>query len=220
MTIICPAEAAVERLNAGVIARVLPAPILDGALGIAPRARRRRKLPDRFMLLFCVLMGFYADTALPHVLRRIIGPQAAGADGATAGALCQARYRLGARPVVALFRAACRPLAIPTTPGAFLFGRRLMALDGTTIELPDTPANVSVFGRRRTPRGTSAWGSGPARPTSAGRVAACCARSARGYCCCGTAASRMWRWSRRLRRAGPTSSAASPPPSRRSWCGR
>jgi len=157
MTIICPAEAAVERLNAGVIARVLPAPILDGALGIAPRARRRRKLPDRFMLLFCVLMGFYADTALPHVLRRIIGPQAAGADGATAGALCQARYRLGARPVVALFRAACRPLAIPTTPGAFLFGRRLMALDGTTIELPDTPANVSVFGRRRTPRGTSAW---------------------------------------------------------------
>ena len=109
------------------------------------------------MLLFCVLMGLYADTALPHVLRRIIGPQAAGAGGATAGALCQARYRLGARPVVALFRAVCRPLATATTPGAFLFGRRLMALDGTTVELPDTPANVSAFGRRRTPRGTGAW---------------------------------------------------------------
>jgi hypothetical protein len=157
MTILCPAEVAVERLNAGVIARVLPTPILDGALGAAPRARRRRKLPDRFMLLFCVLMGLYAGEALPHVLRRILGPGASGLGGATAGALCQARYRLGARPVVALFRAACRPLATAATPGAFLFGRRLMALDGTTIELPDTPANVRAFGRRRTPRGTSAW---------------------------------------------------------------
>ncbi len=157
MTIVCPAQAAVERLNAGVIARVLPAPLLDGALGAAPRVRRRRKLPDRLMLLFCVLMGLYAGEALPHVLRRILGPVAAGPGGATAGALCQARYRLGARPVVALFRAACRPLATPATPGAFLFGRRLMALDGTTVELPDTPANVRTFGRRRTPRGSSAW---------------------------------------------------------------
>jgi hypothetical protein len=157
MTIVCPAQAAVERLNAGVIARVLPTPILDGALRAVPHARRRRKLPDRFMLLFCVLMGLYAGEALPHVLRRILGPVAAGLGGATAGALCQARYRLGARPVVALFRAACRPLATPATPGAFLFGRRLMALDGTTVEVPDTPANVRTFGRRRTPRGSSAW---------------------------------------------------------------
>ena len=140
MTIVCPAQAAVERLNAGVIARVLPTPLLDDALAAAPRARRRcRKLPDRFMLLFCVLMGLYADTALPQVLRRILGPQVAGAAGATAGALCQARYRLGARPVVALFRAACRPLATAATPGAFLFGRRLMALDGATTEDAEFP---------------------------------------------------------------------------------
>jgi hypothetical protein len=157
MAIVCPAEAAVERLNAGVIARVLPVSLLEGALAVAPRVRRCRKLPDRFMLLFCVLMGLYADEALPHALRRILGPAASGRGGATAGALCQARYRLGARPVVALFRAACRPLATAATPGAFLFGRRLMALDGTTVELPDTPANERAFGRRRTPRGTSAW---------------------------------------------------------------
>lgn len=157
MVILCPAQTAVERLNTAGIARLLPVSLLDGALAVAPRRRRCRKLPDRFMLLFCVLMGLYADTALPQVLRRIIGPRAAGGEEATAGALCQARYRLGARPVVALFRAVCRPLATAATPGAFLFGRRLMALDGTTVELPDTPANVRAFGRRRTPRGTSAW---------------------------------------------------------------
>ena len=157
MAIISPAAAAVERLNVDGIGRLLPVSLLDGALAVAPRRRRCRKLPDRFMLLCCVLRGLYADTALPQVLRRIVGPRAAGADAATAGALRQARYRLGARPVAALFRAVCRPLATAATPGAFLFGRRLMALDGTTVASPDTPGNVRAFGRRRTPRGSSAW---------------------------------------------------------------
>jgi len=71
--------------------------------------------------------------------------------------LCQARYRLGAGPVVALCRQRCRPLATPATPGALLFGRRLLALDGSHLDLPDTPANERAFGRRPTPRGRSAW---------------------------------------------------------------
>jgi len=50
--------------------------------------------------------------------------------------LCQARYRLGARPVVALFRRLCRPLATPATPGAFLFGLRLLALTAATSTCP------------------------------------------------------------------------------------
>jgi len=44
----------------------------------------------------------------------------------------------------------------PATPGAFLFGLRLLALDGTTLDIPDTPANVRAFGRQPSPRGTSA----------------------------------------------------------------
>ena len=75
------------------------------------------------------------------------------------GALCQARYRLGAKPLVALFKRVCsEPLAEPeTVPEAFLFGLRLMALDATLIDLPDTPENARVFGKRNSPRGTSAW---------------------------------------------------------------
>jgi Transposase DDE domain len=75
------------------------------------------------------------------------------------GALCQARYRLGPRPLVALFKSVCKkPLADPeTVPEAFLFGLRLMALDGTVLDLPDTPENVGVFGKRNSPRGRSAW---------------------------------------------------------------
>ena len=158
MVILSRAEGTVERLTTGVLGRLLPSAALDRALAVAPRPRRCRKLPARFVLLFCVRMDLYADEALPHILRRVAGywgPDAAW--GATAGALCQARYRLGARPVVALFRQWCRPLATPTMPGAFLFGLRLLALDGRHLDLPDTPANERGFGRRPTPRGRSAW---------------------------------------------------------------
>ena len=57
------------------------------------------------------------------------------------GALYQAHYRLGPRPLVALFKGVCtKPLAQPeTVPEAFLFGLRLMALDATVLDLPDTP---------------------------------------------------------------------------------
>ncbi len=40
MSILCPAQAAVERLNADGIARLLPVSLLDGALAVAPRRRR------------------------------------------------------------------------------------------------------------------------------------------------------------------------------------
>ncbi len=160
MAIVSPAAAAVERLTTGALVRLLPAVTLDAALAGDRRPRRCRKLPARFMLLFCVLMNLYADAALPHVLARLLGV-GSGVRGTprqvTAGALCQARYRLGAGPVVALFRLVCRPLGTAATPGAFLFGRRVLALDSTKVDLPDTPANEAAFGRHRSWRGTSAW---------------------------------------------------------------
>ena len=73
---------------------------------------------------------------------------------ATKGALCQARYQLGARPLARLFRRVCRPLATPQTPGAFVFGLRLVALDSTTEEVPDTPANRRAFGGPANQHGT------------------------------------------------------------------
>lgn len=67
------------------------------------------------------------------------------------------RYQLGARVMVALFRQVCRPIARPETKGAFLFGLRLMALDGTEETIADTPANAAVFGRHQNGRGEAAY---------------------------------------------------------------
>lgn len=49
-----------------------------------------------------------------------------------------------------------RPLATAETPGAFLFGLRVMAVDGTVLDVPDTPANAKVFGYPVSPKGTRA----------------------------------------------------------------
>ena len=59
----------------------------------------------------------------------------------------QARERLGAAPVEALLRRVAVPLAGPETPGSWLAGRRLMAVDGTCLDVADTPANDAFFGR-------------------------------------------------------------------------
>lgn len=61
--------------------------------------------------------------------------------------LCLARQRLGLAPVRRLFTRVIRLLATPQTPGVFYKGWRLMALDGTVYNVPDSPANAAAFGR-------------------------------------------------------------------------
>lgn len=64
---------------------------------------------------------------------------------------------MGAAPVIALFRKVCRPIATRKTPGAFLCGYRLMGVDGTVEDVPDSLENSKAFGRQRGSRGDSAF---------------------------------------------------------------
>jgi len=57
------------------------------------------------------------------------------------------RKQLGVRLLRALMEHCCVPLATADTPGAFAFGLRLMAMDGTLEDVTDTPANAQYFGR-------------------------------------------------------------------------
>lgn len=57
------------------------------------------------------------------------------------------RKQLGVRLLRALVEDCCVPLADEHTPGAFAFGLRLMAIDGTLEDVNDTPANAQYFGR-------------------------------------------------------------------------
>lgn len=62
------------------------------------------------------------------------------------GCISEARQRLGPQVMRQLFERVVRPLAMPETLGAFWGGLRLMAVDGTLLDVPDTEANARVFG--------------------------------------------------------------------------
>jgi len=99
-----------------------------------------------------------------HVLAEVVAGWRAGAasDGAawrlpSTAAIVQARQRAGARLLRELFRAVARPIATARTRGAFLGGLRLMAIDGTTLDVADTPENDRAFGRPTSGRGGGAF---------------------------------------------------------------
>src|SRR5919201_3905275 len=152
-----------DAISLEALERVLPPELLQAAATAATvRTERQRKLPNDVTLLVCIAMSLFTSHALDVVLHTMVhGLRLFWPDPdiplATKSAISQARYRLGARPVVALFRQVCRPLASAQTPGAFLCGLRLMALDGTVEDVPDTPANARAFGRHHGDRGASAF---------------------------------------------------------------
>jgi hypothetical protein len=152
-----------EAVSLNALEQAIPQTTVEAVIAdLGVGERRIRKLSAVMTLLLCVAMGLFTNTALEQVLSkmvkglRYIWPEH---DYRTANksAISQARQRLGARPVVELFHRVCRPLATEQTRGAFLFSLHLMAVDGTTEDVPDTPANVTYFGRHHGDRGDSAF---------------------------------------------------------------
>ena len=124
--------------------------------------QRVRKLSAGLTILVLIGMGLYSDLSIQAVMQKMVkGVRLLWPDWeyqpAKASALTQRRYQLGVRVLARLFRRVCQPLAQAQTRGAFLFGLRLMALDGTKDDIPDTPENAQVFGRHGGPKGGSAY---------------------------------------------------------------
>ncbi len=61
--------------------------------------------------------------------------------------------RLGYEPLQELFSRVAAPLAKGRTPGAFPGDRRLVAIDGTCLDVGDTEENAAFFGRPGTDNG-------------------------------------------------------------------
>ena len=145
------------------ITRVVPAGTIGAVVEeIGVRERRVRKLSAQLTILVLIGMGLYSHLSIQAVMQKLVkGVRLLWADWeyqpANASALTQRRYQLGVRVLARLFRRVCQPLAQARTRGAFLFGLRLMALDGTKEDVPDTPENARVFGRHGGPKGGSAY---------------------------------------------------------------
>ena len=153
-----------DHVTLGVLTATVPAGMIDAVLGETGRqSRRQRQLPARLVVYYVMALALYAQASYGEVLRCLLEGvrwlRLRGADVALAdkSAITKARARLGAEPLKALFARVASPLAAADTPGAWYQGRRLVSLDGTTIDLPDTPALEQRFGRPPASRGESSF---------------------------------------------------------------
>jgi hypothetical protein len=152
-----------QELSLVAIEHIVPRATIAGVLAAEGRqTQRERKLNLLVTVLLVIMINIYTSDSIADVLEKMAqGLRYIWPDPdylvPNASAITYRRYQLGARPLVALFHQVCQTLASPDTPGAFLFGLRLMAIDGTTEDVPDTPANVAVFGRHQGDRGPSAF---------------------------------------------------------------
>jgi hypothetical protein len=153
-----------DHVTLGVLTTTVPAALIDAVLAETGRqSQRYRRLPARLVVYYVMALALYAQASYSEVLRCLVEGvrwlRLSGTDPALAdkSAICRARTRLGPAPLNALYARIAAPFATPDTPGAWYGGRRLVSLDGTTIDLPDTPELVERFGRPPASRGQSGF---------------------------------------------------------------
>lgn len=138
------------------LSRLVPEQRLAAILSRCGRAsRRRRRLPAESVVWLVIAMALFAADSIPKVWRRLHPTR--DEPEPDDSAFTQARRRLGVAPLRQLFLETARPMATHQTIGAFYRGWRLMGLDGTTLDLPDTPDNARTFGRPTTGRADGAF---------------------------------------------------------------
>jgi len=130
----------------------MPLALIEQAVAAAGcQEQRRRLLPAVAVVVFVLGCALFHGEGYGEVARKLAGwlSPLAGPGGwhlPGTGALARARRRAGPAPLRMLFAALAGPLAGGDTPGAWAFGRLLTALDGTTLDVPYSAANIAAFG--------------------------------------------------------------------------
>ena len=157
-----PAIAKGEVLKA--IEAAIPPEVIEQAITHSKAQEcRTRSLPAHLVVCLVVAMSLWSRDSMRDVLKNLV-------DGLTEAwvkvgkywpipcksAITQARQRLGSRVMTKLFHQLVRPMATTETIAAYLNRWRIVVIDGTTFDVPDSDVNARVFGRPRTRPGTQA----------------------------------------------------------------
>jgi hypothetical protein len=128
------------------------------------QSRRRRGLPHEVLVYFVMAMVLYANVAYEEVLRLVIeglrqllGDAALTKATVSKGAISQARGKVGAAPLRQLYLEQVHPHGPAGMAGVWYGGLRVMALDGSALDMPDEQANAAHFGYPGASRGSSAF---------------------------------------------------------------
>ena len=120
-------------------------------------------MPTPLVVALIIALNFWAQDVIVDVLKNLVTRLshqwirlAQRWRVPSKSSISEARQRVGPQVMSRLFQLIARPQATPETPGAFLGGLRLMAVDGSVFDVPDTKENARVFGYPGSRRGTRA----------------------------------------------------------------
>lgn len=137
------------------IETAIPAETISEAIANSQaQEERKRSLPAELVISLVIAMSLWSRDSMRDVLKNLV-------DGLSEtwvkvgkywrvpckSAITQARQRLGTRVMSQLFHRVVRPMATEETLGAFLNGLRIVVIDGTCVDVPDSEENARVFGR-------------------------------------------------------------------------
>ncbi|WP_344078166.1 IS4 family transposase, partial [Nocardiopsis metallicus] len=143
----------------GELTRIIPFEMVDHALDQTHRTQKRiRDLPSRVVVYLLLAAALFPDMGWSQVWQRLTsGLKGLSVSAPTASALAQARTRVGAAPLRWLLDLLRGPAAGIATPGTRWRGLLVCAIDGTTMSVPDSPANLRRYTKHGSHNGGSSY---------------------------------------------------------------
>lgn len=127
------------------------------------KARRVRASTAVALVLLVIGMALWSRLNQCQVWHKLVGKLSdlhpgSPEDGLGDSGISGRRQVLGSQCLQALMRERCQLIAQPSSMPSAFFGRyRLMAIDGTLFNTPDTKANAAAFGRSSNQYGPGAY---------------------------------------------------------------
>ncbi|MEU7004927.1 IS4 family transposase [Nonomuraea sp. NPDC046570] len=143
----------------GELTQMIPFDMVDEALAETLSVQTRiRDLPSRVVVYLLLAGCLFAEMGWMQVWQRLrAGLGDLPVATPTAAALAQARRRVGVKPLRWLFDLVRGPVLGIAIPGARWRGLLVCAIDGTTMTVPDSPANLTAFTKHRGNHGGSGY---------------------------------------------------------------
>ena len=151
-------------ISLGVLSERIPLEQVRRVLKETDReSERQRKLPMHVMVYYVIALALYMQVSYGEVLRCLLeglewlGLPVKSIRTVQMSSISRARMRLGVEPLERLYEELVTPIATPKTRGAWYGGRRLVSMDGTTLDVADTQENEQAFGRPGASRGKAGF---------------------------------------------------------------
>jgi hypothetical protein len=151
-------------ITLGVLTEKIPVEHVERVLEETGReSQRQRKLPMRVMVYYVIALALYMQVSYGEVLRCLLeglewlGLPVKSIRTVQMSSISRARTRLGVEPLKRLYEELVVPVATEKTRGAWYRGRRLVTIDGSTLDVADTRENEKAFGRPGASRGSAGF---------------------------------------------------------------